>query len=286
MRLPAGTAAAAVRRGAVLVGVEVPPVATLLSGLAPPPPLQVFVDDTDPALVTGLVAQLQARYWRAIADRSPHVEQPPRIERLYNPQRRADWSFLPALAGVVVMISSIMLGSLSLARERESRTWEALMALPIAKAEIMAGKLLPYIATGTVQGLLVLGVGAWLFDLPMRGSIVALALLLPVFAAAHAALGYAIASRASTQLEALQGAVAYYLPAMLLSGFLYPFETLPYWARAVGNLFPLTHFIRAARGAVLHGDSFIAVAVHGLPIAAFAIVAAVLALAMPAPKLD
>ena len=80
--------------------------------------------------------------------------------------------------------------------------------------------------------------------------------------------------------------MAYYLPAMLLSGFLYPFETLPYWARAVGNLFPLTHFIRAARGAVLHGDSFIAVAVHGLPIAALAIVAAVLALAMPAPKLD
>ncbi|QXQ07775.1 ABC transporter permease [Sphingosinicellaceae bacterium] len=286
-RLPAGTAAAAVKRGAILVGVEVPPLATLTSVFAGPAPLQVFIDDTNPALVSGLVAQLQATYWRAVAERSsPDERLPLSIVRLYNPHQRADWSFVPALIGVVVMISSIMLGSLSLAREREIGTWEALLALPITKAEIMAGKLLPYIVTGTLQGMLVLGIGDWLFDLPMRGSIVALLLLLPVFAAAHVILGYAIATRAATQLEALQGAVAFYLPAMLLSGFLYPFETLPAWARVAGNLFPLTHFIRAARGAALRGDDFAMVVSQGVPIAAFAVVLVVLALATPAPKLD
>lgn len=268
--LAPGDAAAAVRRGTALVGIEVPPAASLASIFGATRPLRVIVDATNPALTAAIVPRIEAAYWRAVATHA-HASGAPvlTIERLFNPHERADWSFLPALIGVVIMISSIMLGSLSLAREREIGTWEALLALPVSAVEVLIGKLLPYVVTGTAQGLVAIGAGVVLFDMPVRGSLSALVLLLPLFAAAHLALGYVIASRAATQLEALQGAVAFYLPAMLLSGFLYPAETLPGWARGLGAIFPLTHLIRAARGATLRGDGAAAVLLHGLPIALF-----------------
>ena len=285
--LPPGGAAAAVRRGEALVGIELPPFAELNSLTGTTRPLRVVVDAANPALSAAATARIEAAYWRARAPRSSNAAGPPlRIARLYNPDGRADWSFLPALVGVVVMISTIMLGSLSLARERETGTWEALMALPFSPLEVLAGKLLPYIILCSAQGALVLGLGVALFDLPLRGSAAALVALLPLFAAAHLALGYAIAARAATQIEALQGAVGFYLPAMLLSGFLYPHETLPRWARVLGDIFPLTHLIRAARGATLRGDGAAAVLSHGAPIAAFLAAALALALAAHRRRLD
>ena len=278
-----GGAAAAVRRGEALVGIELPPTRELASLFGTSEPVRVVVDAANPALSSAAAARIEAAYWRARAIHAGGQPAPPlAVERLYNPDGRADWSFLPALVGVVVMISTIMLGSLSLAREREMGTWEALMALPFSALEVLAGKLLPYVLLCSAQGLLVLALGVALFDLPVRGSAAALIALLPLFAAAHLALGYAIAARAATQIEALQGAVGFYLPAMLLSGFLYPHETLPRWARALGDLFPLTHFIRAARGATLRGDGAAAVLAHGWPIAAF--LAAALALALAAHR--
>lgn len=208
------------------------------------------------------------------------------VERLYNPDGRADWTFLPALIGVTVMIAMVMLGSLSLARDRESGSWEGLLGLPIGPAQTFLGKLLPYAAIGTVQGLLVLAAGVMLFDLPTRGSVAALVVLLPLFAAAHVALGYAISVRARTQLAALQGAVAFYLPAMLLSGFLYPFETLPPWARWIGNAFPLTHFICAARAALLRGAGAAEVLAQSGPMILFLLAATVTALLAQARQLD
>jgi ABC-2 type transport system permease protein len=185
-----------------------------------------------------------------------------------------------------VMIGMIMLGSLSLAREREGGTWEALLALPLRPVEALVGKLLPYAVIGTLQGILVLGIGIAAFDLPTRGNVVALIALLPLFTLAHLTLGYAIAARAATQLAALQGAVAFYLPAMLLSGFLYPFATLPRWAQVLGDVFPLTHFIRAARGALLRDDNAVVVLTHAWPIAAFLLVTGGAAWALQARRLD
>ncbi len=277
-----GQAAAAVRRGDALVGIEVPPAASLASVFGATIPLRVVVDTTNPALTTAIIPQIEAAYWRAVAERTRAASEPGLVvERLNNPHQRADWSFLPALVGVVIMISSIMLGSLSLAREREIGTWEALLALPVSAFEVLAGKLLPYMVTGTTQGLVVLAVGVALFDIPARGSVAALILLLPLFAAAHLALGFVIAARAATQLEALQGAVAFYLPAMLLSGFLYPAETLPGWARTLGTVFPLTHLIRAAQGATLRGDGTATVLMHGLPILLFLAVMLVMLRLLP-----
>jgi ABC-2 type transport system permease protein len=227
------------------------------------------------------VARIETAYWRELAVRGEVADSGPGlgIERLYNPDARADWNFLPALIGVTMMIAMVMLGALSVARERETGTWESLATLPVSPVEMLAGRVLPQMAIGTLQGLLVLATGVFLFDLPARGSVVALILLLPLFAAAHFTLGLGIAARARTQLAALQGAVAFYLPAMLLSGFLYPFDTLPDWARWIGNLFPLAHFIRAAQAALLRGAGPAEILAQGGPILVFLGVATLAALA-------
>ena len=271
-----GAARAMVRDGKATIGVEVPARRSLANPIAAAQPLRIVVDGSSATLGAAATARIEAAYWHAIAERAEAVQSGPGIvvERLYNAPGRADWNFMPGLIGVTVMIAMIMLGTLSLAREREGGTWEALMMLPVSRVEALVGKLLPYLLIGTLQGIGVLATAVVGFDLPVRGSVVAMIALLPLFCAAHLALGYAIAARASTQLAALQGAVAFYLPAMLLSGFLYPFQTLPGWAQAIGNIFPLTHFIRAATGVLLRGEGWVATAGHALPIMAFLVVAA------------
>jgi ABC-2 type transport system permease protein len=286
--LSSGEAAAAVRAGDALIGIEVPVTRSFANPTAPLVPLRVIVDASHAGLTETAIARIETVYWHELAARADAADGGPGfvVERLYNPQARADWTFLPALIGVTVMIGMIMLGTLSLAREREGGTWEALLVLPIRPIEALAGKLLPYVVIGTVQGIAVLSIAAVGFGLPLKGSVVALIALLPLFAAAHLVLGFAIAARARTQLEALQGAVAFYLPAMLLSGFLYPFATLPAWAQWLGSIFPLTHFIRAARGATVRGDGMVAVAQHAGPIAVFLFVALGVALLAQARRLD
>ncbi|MDH7971588.1 ABC transporter permease [Sphingomonas sp. AR_OL41] len=283
-----GSAEKAVRDGRALIGLEVPALRTFANQTQVQRPLRIVVDGTNAALTNAAVARIEAGYWRGLAERAEAADNGPGIavERLYNPDGRADWTFLPSLIGVTVMIAMVMLGSLSLARDRESGSWEGLLGLPIEPAQTLLGKLLPYAKIGTAQGLLVLAAGVMMFDLPTRGNVGALVLLLPLFAAAHVALGYAISVRARTQLAALQGAVAFYLPAMLLSGFLYPFETLPSWARWIGNAFPLTHFIRAARAALLHGAGAGEVLAHGWPMILFLVAAGAAALLAQARRLD
>ncbi len=269
-----GTAEAMVRSGDVVIGVEVPEDRSLANPLAAARPLRIVVDASNATLTSAATARIEAAYWQTLAERGDVAGPGLVIERLYNPDARADWTFLPGLVGVTVMIAMIMLGALSLAREREGGTWEALMVLPAGRGEVLAGKLMPYVAIGTIQGIAVMATGIWLFGLPVRGNVMALVAILPLFAAAHFVLGYVNAARARTQLEALQAAVAFYLPAMLLSGFLYPFATLPNWAQAIGNVFPLTHFIRAATGVMLRGGGFADIAVDALAIGAFLAIAA------------
>ena len=283
-----GKAAAAVRAGRALIGIEVPPVRSFANPVQARVPLRIIADASNAGLTNAAIARIEAGYWKGLAERGEVAEGGPGllVERLYNPAARADWTFLPALIGVTVMIAMVMLGSLSLAREREAGMWEALLTLPLRTGEVLAGKMLPYVAIGTVQGCLVLAAGILLFDLPARGDVAALVALLPLFAAAHVALGLAISARAATQLAALQGAVAFYLPAMLLSGFLYPAETLPGWARTIGSLFPLTHLIRAARGALLRGDGAAAILAHGLPMLGFLAVAIIVAARAQSARLD
>jgi ABC-2 type transport system permease protein len=274
-----GAAETAVRTGQATIGIEVPRVRSMADPTAPDEPIRIIVDATDPLLTMAAIARIQGAYQAERVARSDMADAGPelRIERLFNPAARSDWTYAPALAGVTVMIAMVMLGSIGIAREREGGSWETFRSLPVAPAELIAGKLAPHVLIGTVQGLLVLLTGHLLFSLPLPGATLALVLLLPLFAAAHYLIGFVISARATTQLSALQGAVAFYLPAMLLSGFLYPFETLPRWAQIIGTVFPLSHFIRAAHDAVLRERDFLTVLAHGLPMLAFLAVALVLA---------
>ncbi len=286
--LPAGEAEAAVHARRAQIGIEIPEQRSFYSPLAKGGPVRVVVDDAVPSLVDGAINKLNAAYWKSLAQKGTARDQGPGLQtvRLYNPTGRADWQFLPALIGVTVMIAMIMLGTLSVARERETGVWEGLLALPVSGAVLLLGKLLPTIFIGTLQGFSVLALSHMLFDLPLGASVRHLCTLLVPFAAVHFIIGYAISSRAQTQLAALQGAVAFYLPAMLLSGFLYPFEGLPPWARVIGNVLPLTHFIRAARDATLRGAGSMDVLTDGWPIVLALVLVTVVTLILQPRRLD
>jgi ABC-2 type transport system permease protein len=286
--LPSGAAERMVTAGRALVGIELPPSPEEEgSGDAPPPRARVVVDATDPAVVRPALAALETAYWRKRAttfslDDGAAID----VDWLYNPQRRTAWTIVPGLAGVIVMISMLMLGALTLVRERERGSWESLLATPVDALDALIGKLSPYVVIGAAQGAVVIGLARLLFDLPVSGGIWALLGATPVYAAANLLLGFAFSALAESQMQAMQGAVFFYLPSMLLSGFMFPFQGMPGWARAIGEMLPLTHFVRATRGALLKGEGGAFIGHEMWPVALFGLAAAALALAAYRRRLD
>jgi ABC-2 type transport system permease protein len=208
------------------------------------------------------------------------------VEWLFNPDRRTAWTIVPGLVGVIVMISTLMLGALTLVRERERGSWEALLATPVDALDALVGKLTPYVLIGTLQGAIVIGIARLLFELPLPAGLGALFGALPLYAGAHVILGFALSALANNQMQAVQGAVFFYLPSMLLSGFMFPFQGMPAWARTIGEMLPLTHFVRATRGVLLKGDGAALVGHEMWPVALFALAATALALAAYRRRLD
>jgi ABC-2 type transport system permease protein len=285
--LPSGAAERMVVAGQALVGVELPPPPDKEEVGRPPVRARVVVDATDPGAVRPALAALETAYWQKRAttfslDDRPSVD----VDWLYNPQRRTAWTIVPGLVGVIVMISMLMLGALTLVRERERGSWESLLATPVDALDALVGKLSPYIVIGTVQGVVAVGLAQLLFDLPVRGGIWALLAAAPVYATANLILGFAFSALAESQMQAMQGAVFFYLPSMLLSGFMFPFQGMPGWARGIGEVLPLTHFVRAARGVLLKGQDAALVAQEMWPVALFGLVAAALALAAYRRRID
>ena len=276
--LAPGAAARMVADGRALVGLELTGSPPALHGGAPTRP-RIVADATDPSAVRPALAALESAYWEHVARASGlGARRPAEVEWLYNPDGRTAWTIVPGLAGVVVMISMLMLGALTLVREREHGTWESLLATPVDAADALIGKLSPYVLVGTLQAAVVLGIARVLFDLPLTGSVAALLAAVPIYAAAHLVLGFAFSALADSQMQAVQGAVLFYLPSMLLSGFMFPFQGMPGWAQTAGNLLPLTHFVRATRGVLLKGDGAPTVFAEMSPVAIFALLAAAVAL--------
>lgn len=270
--LAPGEAEARVRAGAAVVGVEFPP--------APPPgpfsvpaPVRVVVDGADPAGSAAALAALQARARAPQGGPTPVV-----VESLFNPAHKSSWTLAPGLIGIIVMITALMLGAQTLVREREAGTWEKLLTTPVTALEALVGKLSPYLAVAVLQALIALGLARLAFGLPARGAWPALIAATPLFAAAYLTLGFAISALARTRLQAIQAAVFVYLPSILLSGFMFPFRGMPAWARWVGEALPLTHFVRAARGALLRGADAAFVWRETAPVAVFAAFATLLSL--------
>ncbi len=244
--LAPGAAVQRVKNGAALVAIEIGPAASVV----------LAADSSDPLMVRPAVLALQAAMLRdALSSLAGDARPTVATEWLYNPEGKPAWAVAPALAGVVVMISMLMLGALTLVREREQGTWESLLATPVDALDALIGKLAPYLLVGVMQAAIVIYVANALIGVPLRGAVTALLLAALLLAAAHLVLGFALSALAESQMQALQGAVFFYLPSMLLSGFMFPFSGMPRWAQSIGEILPLTHFVRSARGVLLRGES-------------------------------
>jgi ABC-2 type transport system permease protein len=280
-----GIAERMVVEGKVRVGIEIPAANSDSDILAGQP--RIVVDAVDPSAVRPALAALENAYWRQIAELYAIGPVPsPDVEWLYNPEGRTSWTIVPGLAGVVVMISMLMLGALTLVRERERGSWETLLATPVDAIDALVGKLAPYVVIGTVQAAVVFYLARLLFHLPLKGNILELLLALPLYGSAYLILGFAFSAVAESQLQAIQGAVFFYLPSMLLSGFMFPFEGMPKWARVIGEALPLTHFVRATRCVFFRGQSGSLVLSEMMPVAVFALIASTFALLAYRSRID
>jgi ABC-2 type transport system permease protein len=172
---------------------------------------------------------------------------------LYNPERRTPVFIVPGLVGVILTMTMMLMTALAIVRERERGSFEFLIATPVRSSEVMLGKILPYLVVGHVQVALVLALGWLIFDVPLHGSALDLGLGALPFLAAMLSMGLMISSVARTQFQAIQMAFFFFLPSMLLSGFMFPFEAMPEPAQWIGQVLPLTHFLRVVRGILMKG---------------------------------
>jgi ABC-2 type transport system permease protein len=195
------------------------------------------------------------------------------IHRQYNPEGISQFNVVPGLMGVVLTMTMVIITALAITRERERGTMENLLATPVRPAEVMTGKILPYIAVGYIQVTLILIAARFLFNVPMIGNLALLYVLALLFIAANLAVGITFSTVAKNQLQAVQMAFFFFLPSLLLSGFMFPFRGMPEWAQTVGSILPLTHFLRVVRGVMLKGNGFAETLPEVWPIAAFMLVA-------------
>jgi ABC-2 type transport system permease protein len=195
-----------------------------------------------------------------------------RVHRLYNPDIITQYNVVPGLLGVVLTMTMVIITALAITRERERGTMENLLATPVRPGEVMIGKLVPYILVGYVQVALILLAARFLFRVPMLGSLPLLLAVILVFIAANLAMGITFSTLAQNQLQAVQMAFFYFLPNILLSGFMFPFRGMPEWAQWLGEVLPLTHFIRIVRGIALKGSGLMEIGPDLWPIGLFVVV--------------
>jgi ABC-2 type transport system permease protein len=229
------------------------------------PAMLVQADATDPSAVSSAV-QVMNEISRTAFDRDlagplkGHAAKPGpvemRIHLEYNPDRITQYNIVPGLMGVVLTMTMVMITALAVTREHERGTMESLLATPALPLEVMTGKIVPYILVGYVQVTVILLAARVLFHVPMVGSLPLLYLCALSFIAATLAVGITISTLARNQLQAMQMSFFFFLPSLLLSGFMFPFRGMPEWAQAIGQALPLTHFLRVLRGILLKGNGF------------------------------
>ncbi len=247
----------------------------------------VEADATDPAATSNALAALQ-QVNRTALDHDltgPLARlrggEPPfevRVHRRYNPEGVTQFNIVPGLLGVILQMTMVMMTAFAVTRERERGTFENLLATPVTPLEVMTGKIVPYIVVGFVQAAIILIAARFLFDVPMLGGMTVLFAAMTLYIAALLALGFTISTVAKTQLQAMQMTFFFFLPALLLSGFMFPFRGMPGWAQAIGEVFPITHFLRIVRGVLLKGNGTLETLPHLWPMAAFMLAAGAIAL--------
>jgi ABC-2 type transport system permease protein len=228
------------------------------------PALLIEADATDPSATGNAIAALAAVARSALARdlqgvmlmRAANPDPVDiRVHRRYNPEGVTAYNIVPGLLGVILTMTMILMTGLAMTRERERGTFENLLSTPALPLEVMTGKIVPYILIGLIQVSLVLAAARLIFDVPLAGSIWTLYLMVLLFIAANLTLGITFSSIARNQLQAMQMTFFFFLPSMLLSGFMFPFRGMPEWAQWVGAVLPLTHFLQLVRGVMLKGSS-------------------------------
>jgi len=259
------------------------------------PAMLVEADATDPIATANAIAAITQLEQTALQHdlSGPFArfrEQPPpfeiRIHNRYNPEGVTEFNIVPGLIGTILTMTLVMMTAIAVTRERERGTMESLLATPARPLEVMLGKIAPYIVIGYIQVGVILIAANILFDVPMLGSLVLLSLSLLLFIAANLAVGFTFSTLAQSQLQAMQMGVFYFLPSILLSGFLFPFRGMPLWAQALGELLPLTHMLRIVRGILLKGSTLADIQANLWPMLAFMLVVSIIALRRYRQTLD
>ncbi|RQV26844.1 ABC transporter permease [Burkholderia cenocepacia] len=245
------------------------------------PSLLVEADATDPVATASALGALsglaQAVAAKDLSGPLAHLNGRPAafgvvLHRLYNPEGITQYNVVPGLIGVILTMTMVMMTGLAITRERERGTMENLLATPVRPLEVMTGKIVPYVFIGLIQVSIILAAARFVFAVPFIGSLPAIYLAALLFIAANLTVGITLSSLAQNQLQAMQLAVFYFLPNILLSGFMFPFAGMPAWARAIGNLLPLTYFNRLVRGILLKGDGWADLWPSVWPVALFTVV--------------
>ena len=249
------------KSGDVLFGVEIPANFERAVRRGDRPSMLVVADATDPVAAGSALGALNQVAQTALMNERglPDAGVPLfdfRTHARYNPAAATALNIVPGLIGTILTMTMLIFTALSVTREIERGTMESLLAMPITPFEIMLGKIIPYILVGFLQAAIILGIGIFLFGVPIFGSIFLLAALSTLFITTNLAIGYTFSTVAQNQLQAMQMSIMFFLPNILLSGFMFPFTGMPVWARYIGEVLPLTHFLRIVRAIMLKGASF------------------------------
>jgi ABC-2 type transport system permease protein len=244
--------------GTVLFGVEIPRGFERAVRRGDKPALLVAADATDPVAAGSALGALGQLIQSALAHDlfAGDPPSPPfeiRAHARYNPAAESRLNIVPGLVGTILTMTMLIFTALSVTREIERGTMENLLAMPITPIEVMLGKIIPYILVGFLQAAIIIGIGYFLFGVPILGSLTMLAVLSTLFIAANLSIGYTFSTIAQNQLQAMQMSMMFFLPNILLSGFMFPFAGMPVWAQWIGEALPLTHYIRIVRAIMLKG---------------------------------
>jgi ABC-2 type transport system permease protein len=257
------------------------------------PQLLVVADAADPTAAVNAIAALERLAATALRhDRATPAARPAEtpfevvVHRRYNPALEASLNIVPGLVGTILTLTMVIFTALAVTRETERGTMESLLAMPIRPIEVMLGKIAPYVLIGALQFALILLAARLLFDVPIEGSLLLLMALTTLFIVANLAVGYTFSTIARSQLQAMQMSVMFFLPSILLSGFMFPFLGMPRWAQWLGEVLPLTHFLRIVRGIMLKDAGFADLSQEVLALAAFTIAAMAVAAARFRQTLD
>ena len=269
----------ALAQGEVLFVIELPANFDRAVDRGDVPPVLIDADASDPSAVGNATAALATISTVLNRDLPPVMRSQPVnpafqfvIHARYNPEQLTVLNIVPGLMCIVLMMSTLFMTTLSITKERERGTMENLLAMPVRPLEVMLAKIMPFVAIGYIQVLIILASSALFFALPMRGSLPLLLVALGFFIAGNLALGITFSTVSANQMQAMQFAQLTLMPSFLLSGFMFPFRGMPVWAQYVGELFPTTHAMRIVRGMLLKGNGLDDILPELWPLALFALV--------------